>query len=114
MPSARNCGIWFWSCFGYSLTGLIKDYQTRDLVLSVLLLPLTFSAPVFYSLDAAPVFLKIIGAVNPLTYQVVFVRDLMGGTVNWVALAVTVVCLLAISVIGVLSTSRMRRLSFEG
>ena len=105
---------WFWSCLGYILTGWIRNYQTRDFIIGILTLPLTFSAPVFYSLDGAPAFLRAIATVNPLTYQVEFARSLAQGQVAWMPLAVNLAFLTAATVIGLIATKRMRRLSFEG
>lgn len=106
--------IWFWQCFGYCLTGLIKDYQTRNFVLSLLTLPLTFSAPVFYSFDSAPALLRAVALCNPLTYQVNVARATMSGSIDLVSIAVTAALTLIVTAVGVISTQRMRTLSFEG
>jgi ABC-2 type transport system permease protein len=38
-------------------------------------LPVVLSAPLFYSLESAPAFSQVVSAVNPLTYQVGWIRD---------------------------------------
>lgn len=65
----------FWTMLALSLCFFIKNYSQRDLVLSFLILPLSFSAPVFYSLDKAPTYLKLISWFNPITYQTLALRE---------------------------------------
>lgn len=75
---ASFCGvvaIIFWSCMAMMITMALKNYVQRDLFISIMLLPVMFSAPVLYPLDSAPRYLKIISALNPLTYQVTAIRE---------------------------------------
>lgn len=104
----------FWTGFGYCLTAVIKSYQTRDLVLSVIVLPVSFAAPVFYDLAAAPTALRALGTVNPMTYLVELARDGLAGRVEPTTAGVVVVCLAAVLGACLSSTRRMRILSFEG
>jgi ABC-2 type transport system permease protein len=67
--------VMFWTSLALLVTAGVKNYQQRDLIVSLSILPLTFSAPIFYQLDAAPRYLRIIGYVNPLTYQVMAMRS---------------------------------------
>ena len=104
----------FWTGFGYCLTAVIKSYQTRDLVLSVIVLPVSFAAPVFYDLAAAPTALRALGTVNPMTCLVELARDGLAGRVEPTTAGVVVVCLAAVLGACLSSTRRMRILSFAG
>lgn len=64
----------FWTAGAMSLSFCFKSYEQRDLLLNLIIVPLTFAAPVFYSLERAPVYLKVISSINPLTYQVEAMR----------------------------------------
>jgi ABC-2 type transport system permease protein len=61
-------------------------------------LPVVLSAPLFYSLEAAPAYLKAVSAVNPLTYQAAWVRDQALGhailAVGWMLVLLAVAVLL--------------------
>lgn len=104
----------FWGCVGYAVAAVIRSYQTRDFVLALLILPLTFAAPVFYSLESAPAFLRAVAAINPLTYQVTFVRGLSEGEFLVVPGLVSGVLLVAALAAAIWTTTRLRELSFEG
>lgn len=55
---------------------MIKDYKQRDFVMNTLMLPVLFAAPLFYSLENAPVFLRLLSQINPLTYQLEAMRTI--------------------------------------
>ncbi|MCH9626367.1 MAG: hypothetical protein S4CHLAM123_15640 [Chlamydiales bacterium] len=65
----------FWAFLAICVTFYFKKYSQRDLFLGFLLLPLSLSAPVFYSLENVPFYLKAISRVNPLSYQVIALRE---------------------------------------
>ena len=104
----------FWECLGYCVAAAIRSYQTRDFLLTVIVMPLTFSAPVFYSLDSVPTFLRLIARVNPLTYQVELVRGFSQSGTGVLPTVISIVELLIALAASVWTTSRMRELSFEG
>ena len=66
--------LMFWTQVGVMLAVIIKNYQIRDNIISFILTPLAFSAPVFYSIDTAPYFMKILNFINPLSYQLDLIR----------------------------------------
>lgn len=68
--------VLFWSSVFTCVALLIRDYKQRDFVMDVLLLPVMFAAPLFYSFDGAPAALRVISALNPLTYQLQAMREL--------------------------------------
>ncbi len=107
------CGL-FWSALGCVLTAIIKSYKTRDFVVAMLFTPLMFSAPTLYSLEQVPTLLHVIAYINPLTYQLGFLRSAAGG--EWVISQslIVIASTLVMAWIGYLSTKRMRIVSNEG
>lgn len=69
--------ILFWSTAGILCGIIVKNYQQRDLLTTIIITPVTFSAPVFYSIDAIPIIIKIIVQINPLTHIVLCCRKLL-------------------------------------
>jgi ABC-2 type transport system permease protein len=64
-----------------SLLGMtIKSYNVRDLLNSVLGLPLMLTVPAFYSSDGVPIYLKTLIALNPFTYALHAIRSIQFGT----------------------------------
>lgn len=74
--------LFFWISLGAGITMFIKTYQMRDMILTFLIMPLSFSAPSFYVLQSAPLFIQIIAAINPLTYQLLAMREVAFGIVD--------------------------------
>lgn len=68
-------GIFLWASLAMILTVLIRNYVQRDLVVNLTMLPLMFSAPVLYPLHSAPVYLQVLGRINPVTAQVQAIRN---------------------------------------
>lgn len=89
----------FWASLAMIVTGFVRDYVTRDMIVTWLMLPLGLAAPVFYTLDAAPVYLQWIARFNPLAHQVNAVRALLlEGT--WTGSATVMVALTIATVAG--------------
>ncbi|MBF0925285.1 MAG: ABC transporter permease, partial [Atopobium sp.] len=101
--------IVFWTSIFSCIALLINDYKQRDFILSVVMTPLIFAAPLFYSLDNAPMILQVISRCNPLTYQLELIRDVMIGYFDWGLL----VFFLIISIIALLfSGSALKRVDY--
>lgn len=66
--------ILFWVCLALLITTSVKNYRQRDMIISFSMLPITFSAPIFYSIESLPLYMKIVSYLNPLTYQVLAMR----------------------------------------
>lgn len=95
-------GVLFWSCLGVIIGTLIHDLGTRDLVASAAVIPVVFSSSAFYSLDDAPGVLRVLGWLNPLSYQagslrLAHVGDWSGAALSGLALLVAVAVLVAVS-----------------
>ncbi len=71
--------ILFWSSILICISLMIKNYKQRDFIMNTLMLPVLFSAPLFYSFDNAPMILKIISDINPLSYQLQVMREIVFG-----------------------------------
>jgi len=105
--------LFFWTGFAIALTAYIRNYEQRDLVISLSLLPLTFSAPVFYSLDDLPRYMQIVGYVNPLSYQVIAMRSTFVGHTEPAALLVALLTSVLLVVVATLSVARGELLGSE-
>ncbi len=110
---AALCAV-FWSLVGLLTTSFINDYQKRDFVVGVIVLPLTFAAPVFYSLENAPTFTRWVATVNPLNYQVQFIRGIAEGELHTASFSVTILTLIAVVTLALRGINQMRNLTFEG
>ncbi|MGF3113076.1 ABC transporter permease [Facklamia sp. P9177] len=66
----------FWFSVGTVISLKISSYKVRDLILNTLLLPISFTAPIFFSFDRAPIFIRYVSYINPLTYQLNALRDI--------------------------------------
>lgn len=80
----------FWTSLGTLITVFINDYQKRDSILAMLILPLGFTAPTFYLIDTVPNYIKIVTHFNPLTYQITAIRSIMFDEPNLPFIALTV------------------------
>jgi ABC-2 type transport system permease protein len=105
--------VLFWAGLGILLTAVVRNYQQRDTIISLLMLPLTFSAPVFYSLEGAPRYLQIIAQFNPLTCQVLAMRNAFQGSPDFRILAIAVGCSAIAVVAAVISINRGELLGSE-
>jgi ABC-2 type transport system permease protein len=103
----------FWAALALLMTSLIRNYQQRDVVLGLLMLPLMFSAPVFFVLEDAPRYLQAIAVVNPLTYQVIAMRNAFNGELRWSILAVALLCTVAVVAAATISVAHTDLLSSE-
>lgn len=88
-----------WSCIALIATAGIRNYHHRDLVVTLSIMPLTFSAPIFFAMESMPAYLQWIARINPLTYQVTAMRDAFLGQAAGAALGIS--CGLAVVTIAV-------------
>lgn len=83
-----------WLGIGTLMGSLIQSYSQRDLILSLVNLPIILTAPIFFSVSSAPFFLRALASINPLTYQADLMRDCCLGFRS--ASDLVVVCALAL------------------
>lgn len=94
--------IVFWVSVLLCIALVIKDYRQRDFVMNTLMLPVLFAAPLFYSLENAPVVLRFLSRINPLTYQLEAMRTIAFAVPDYsyilmvLVLAVCVFCIASI------------------
>lgn len=69
----------FWFSVGTIIALRVSSYKTRDLILNTFLVPISFTAPIFFSFDKAPKLIQILSGINPLTYQLNAIRNLSFG-----------------------------------
>lgn len=67
----------FWVNLGILIAIKIPSYKVRDLIVTLLLLPIYFSAPAYYILSDVGGYIKIVAYINPLTYQLAGLREAM-------------------------------------
>lgn len=87
------------SSFGAGVASMVEDFQGFQSINNLMILPLFFLSSALYPLDAVPVALKIISTLNPVTYMVDALRNLLTGvshfplTIDIAVMSVTfVVC----------------------
>ena len=71
-----------WCSLGISLGSIITDDELRNLINVIIGLPLMFSSSAFYNLERAPLWVKILGMINPITYTSNTIRDSLLGLVD--------------------------------
>ncbi|MGG5170896.1 ABC transporter permease [Pseudarthrobacter sp. J1738] len=74
-----------WNGCGAAIGARIQSYSVRDMIVVLTSLPVILSAPLFYPLDGAPSYLRAISSVNPLTYQVQWLRNPDLTNIGWAA-----------------------------
>ncbi|MBK0348312.1 ABC transporter permease [Aerococcaceae bacterium zg-ZJ1578] len=67
--------LMFWSAIAVVITLRINNYEVRDNIISFVLTPLGFTAPVFYVLEYVPSWMQFIAKINPVTYQLGAIRS---------------------------------------
>lgn len=69
--------------FSSGVGAIVNDFQGFQAINQFLIFPLFFLSGALYPLNSAPEFLKIIAAVNPMSYAVDAMRQLLLGTVHY-------------------------------
>lgn len=82
--------IIFWVSIGASLSILINNYHKRDRIITFLVKPLTFAAPVFFVREYAHPVIRFFSSINPLTYQLDAMRSVAYGEPRWYLLGITI------------------------
>lgn len=91
-----------WQALGIAAGMLVNSYHHRDILLSLGLLPIAFTAPLFYTLEGAPQYLQWLGAANPLTYHVGLMRAaLTGGVDPFHAIPSAIILIVCLLLVGI-------------
>lgn len=93
----------FYTALGTSIASFMKDFHGFQLIMNFLVMPTFFLSGALFPLASAPPVLKLISSLNPFTYGVDGLRQLLAGTVNLgvskdiLVLSLLSACLLAVS-----------------
>ena len=99
-------GIIFWFSLGFICGLRIKTPYMRDIILTFITLPTTFTSSAYYNLDVAPLWVRLIGSVNPLTFISNLLRlsyfdlDIQKGILEIIGLAIYTSITLAFALMG--------------
>lgn len=89
------CG---WIGFGAAVGAKVQSYSKRDMIIVLTSLPVVLSAPLFFPLDTAPAYLRALSRLNPLSYQVGWLRDIGIMSISlaaaWAVVGLGIGCLL--------------------
>jgi len=102
--------ILFWTSLLLCIAMSINNYRTRDFIMDVVLLPVIFSAPLFYSLDEAPFIISFLSKLNPLTYQVNALRDIAIGNYDLNSILILILSSVVLYIVAILV---MRNIDFR-
>jgi len=72
----------FYTALGTAIASLMKDFHGFQLIMNFLIMPSYFLSGAIFPLETAPQTLKTISSINPLTYGVDGLRQLLSGTVH--------------------------------
>lgn len=94
----------FWSSLGILISTKISSYQKRDLIITLVFIPVSYAAPTLYVLPHhAPLLLKMLTSINPLTYQLNAIRSIAYGNFNitsiGIGVLITIVMIVATQII---------------
>jgi ABC-2 type transport system permease protein len=83
--SGLTLGAIFWSSLGFIASAFITREDMRDIIFMLLTMPLTFASSMYYNLDYAPTWIRLISSVNPLTYTSNIIRQsfLVANPIGW-------------------------------
>ena len=98
--------VLFWSACLICIALLIKDYKQRDFVMDIVMLPILFAAPLFYSFDHAPVLIKAVSFINPLSYQVQAMRSITFGIIDLKYIGIVILLAIVMYAFAVFCLSR--------
>lgn len=89
-------GAVFFSCLSMTLAGLVRKRDRLMGIGQAITMPLFFASNALYPIDVMPQWLKVISYVNPLSYEVNALRDLLVGIPSNLALDFGVLLLAAV------------------
>ncbi|MBN1263056.1 MAG: ABC transporter permease [Candidatus Pacebacteria bacterium] len=93
-----------YTALGTAIASLMKDFHGFQLIMNFLVMPTYFLSGAIFPLESAPPVLKSISRVNPLTYGIDGLRQVLTGT-SRLGLATDILVLIAISFILLLVSS---------
>lgn len=88
-------GLVLWLCLGMILGVRIRSYARRDFLSSVVMLPAMFGSSAFFTIEGAPLYLRVLATINPLTYHADALRLAFIGEQVWLSFELGLLALLA-------------------
>lgn len=90
----------FWSSLGIILSTRISSYEQRDILMTLIFSPVSYAAPTLYVFnDHSPLIIKLLSAINPLTYQLKALRTVAFGMFD--SLDIILACIITVVMIAV-------------
>lgn len=71
------------ACFGAGIASMVEDFQGFQGINNLLVTPLFFLSGSLYPLNTIPTALKIISEINPITYMIDALRNLLSGQAHF-------------------------------
>jgi len=91
-------GAIFFSSFSLLTAALVKNRERVQGLGQLIMMPLFFASNALYPVSVMPPYVEVLTRLNPLSYMVDGLRELMVGTPGHFGLAVDVVVLLAVNI----------------
>jgi ABC-2 type transport system permease protein len=73
----------FYTALGTAIASLMKDFHGFQLIMNFLVMPTFFLSGAIFPVESAPLALRLISKVNPLTYGVDGLRELLSGILHF-------------------------------
>lgn len=90
----------FYTILGTGIASLMKDFHGFQLIMNFLVMPTFFLSGAMFPLESAPQLLKTISRINPLSYGVDGLREILSGSVNFgLGTDVTILATLSIALL---------------
>lgn len=104
---------YFWSMIGLLLGIISKNESTRDVLQTVIPLPILFASSIFYDINKAPCIIKIISKINPLSIFCDTLRDIMClNIVNYIKIIILIFLICILSIINIIVSNKIDLLSY--
>jgi ABC-2 type transport system permease protein len=98
-------GAAFFSCLSMTIAGVVLKRERLMGIGQMIMMPLFFASNALYPVSIMPGWLKVLSAVNPLSYQVNALRGLLIGTHAHLAVDFAVLC--GAVIVGVVAASSL-------
>lgn len=99
----------FWSSLGILLSTKTATYQKRDVIMTLIFMPISYAAPTLYVLPKHPtLILKFLTSINPLTYQLNGLRSIVFGHFDGLTIGIGILITLAMLIYTQYVLKRMR------
>lgn len=98
------------TALGTALASKVADMQAFPLIMNFIIMPIFFLSGAIYPLESAPAAIKGIALVDPLSYQIDALREILTGMSHFglaIDLGVTLVCAVLVTLLGIYLFNRV-------